>query len=70
MHHASPPVRGTAADEGIAQGDVRRKALRSITALVMALMFLSSEVQAESMNVVLILIDDMGWSDLSCFGSD
>ncbi|MBE7498605.1 MAG: sulfatase [Verrucomicrobiaceae bacterium] len=44
--------------------------MKALSCLLAAWMFLLSNVRAEPLNVVLILADDLGWSDLSCYGSD
>ena len=35
-----------------------------------ALLFLTVSLQAETKNVVIFFVDDMGWTDLGCTGSD
>ncbi len=44
-----------------------------ITLLLLAVSFLpvrSTLADAEQLNFVVVLVDDLGWTDLSCFGSD
>jgi len=45
--------------------------LKKLSILVISLLFLScTNAQKKKPNVVLILVDDMGWTDLGSFGSD
>ena len=46
--------------------------MKSILILLLSLVLLSLGKSADrpKLNVVFILIDDMGWTDLGCYGSD
>ncbi len=44
--------------------------MKKTLGLVVSLLFLSSTAAIARMNVVLFLIDDLGWKDLGCQGSD
>jgi len=41
-----------------------------VLGMTVALLFTANAAAAERLNVVLILVDDLGWMDLSCQGSD
>lgn len=49
---------------------IRTKALRVRHVLMLALLLVSSAFAAERPNIILIMSDDMGFSDLGCFGSE
>lgn len=64
-----PPARLLVLGEGV----VHRLRLAVVAALVILVLGLSKGLTADSaarLNVVLILADDLGWTDLGCFGSD
>ena len=46
------------------------RVLGLLTAVLPLLLAASPSPDAERPNIVLIMCDDMGWSDLSCFGGD
>jgi arylsulfatase A len=53
------------------QGKVMHlKILRLFVVIALGVSFASAAVRDEKLNVVLILADDLGWTDLGCFGSD
>src|SRR3989442_15605330 len=43
--------------------------MKTLAILVGATLLSASSPQAEKLNIVYILVDDMGWPDLGCFGS-
>ena len=46
--------------------------MKSILILLFSLLstFFGQAVEKPKLNIVFILIDDMGWKDLGCYGSD
>ena len=46
------------------------KLLSKTLLIAMIVLFSVSEAQASKPNIILIMSDDMGWSDLGCFGSE
>ncbi|MCA9066864.1 MAG: sulfatase-like hydrolase/transferase, partial [Planctomycetaceae bacterium] len=44
--------------------------LRTCLPLVVILLLLSTSGHAEQPNILLIMVDDMGWSDIGCYGSE
>jgi len=49
---------------------MRRKYQRALTALPALLPAIASAQQAQRPNIMLIVVDDMGYSDLECFGGE
>jgi arylsulfatase A-like enzyme len=49
---------------------VRYRDLTAFFVLLLAQVVLANAVEAAKTNVVLIVADDLGWSDLGCYGSD
>jgi arylsulfatase A-like enzyme len=48
------------------------RALKTVSrwALLLALWLISAELTAKPPNIILIIADDLGWTDLACYGSD
>jgi arylsulfatase A-like enzyme len=52
------------------RGRGRPGSLGAVIALLVLCAFASNIASAEQPNVIVILADDLGWTDLSCYGSD